>query len=58
MKVMKDMTGKIRSKGRMDAENRVADLLTADCEKAWLHQEKDGRIASANGESDDQECGR
>ena len=35
---MKDMTKKIRSKGRMDAENRwwVAELLAADCEKAWL----------------------
>ena len=31
MKVMKDMTRKIGSKGRMDAENRwrVAELLTA-----------------------------
>ena len=36
---MKDMTKKIRSKGRMDAENRwlVAGLLATDCEKAWLH---------------------
>ena len=39
---MKDMTKKIRSKERMDAHNRwwVADLLAADCEKAWLHQER------------------
>ena len=39
MKTMKDMTKKIRSKGRMDADNRwwVAELLAADCEKAWLH---------------------
>ena len=38
IKVMKDMTKKVRSKGRMDAENRwwVAVLLAADCEKAWL----------------------
>ena len=40
---MKDMTRKIRSKGRMDAENRwwVADLLAAHCEKAWLHPEEE-----------------
>ena len=39
MKIMKDTTKKIRSKGRMDAGNRwwVAELLAADCEKAWLH---------------------
>ena len=39
MKVMKDMTRKIRSKGRMDALNRwwVAELLAKDCEKAWTH---------------------
>ena len=37
MKVMKDMTRKIRSKGRMDANNSwsVSELLAADCEKAW-----------------------
>ena len=36
MKVMKNMAKKIRSKGRMDAENRwwVAELLAAGCEKA------------------------
>ena len=39
MMIVRDMTKKIRSKGRMDAENRwwVAELLAADCEKAWLH---------------------
>ena len=39
MKVMKDMTKKIRSKGRMDVDKRwwVAELLEADCEKALLH---------------------
>ena len=39
MKIMKDMTKKIRSRGRMDAESRwwVAELLAADCEKAWIH---------------------
>ena len=33
------MKKKIGSQGRMDAENRwsVAELLAADCEKAWLH---------------------
>ena len=31
----------IRSRGRMDAENRwwVTELLAADCEKAWIHPE-------------------
>ena len=39
MKIMKDLTMKIRSRGRMYAANRcwVAELLAADCEKAWLH---------------------
>ena len=39
MTVMKDLTNKIRSKGRMDAKNRwwVAELLAKDCEKAWTH---------------------
>ena len=43
MKIMKDMTRKIRSKGRMEAENRwwVAELLAADCEKAWLQPEEE-----------------
>ena len=45
MKVVKDMTKKIRSKGWIDAENRwwVAELL-ADCEKAWLHPEEEETI--------------
>ena len=44
MKIMKDVTKKIRSKGRMDAENRwwVTELLAADCEKAWI-QSRMGR---------------
>ena len=39
MVIMKDLIRKIRSKGRMDAENRwwVAELLAKDCEKAWIH---------------------
>ena len=39
MKIVKDLTKKIRSKGRMDAESRwwVTELLAADCEKAWIH---------------------
>ena len=37
MKVMKDMTKKI--KRRMDAENRWF-VAAADCEKAWLIQER------------------
>ena len=43
MKVMKVMTKRIRSKGRMDAENGwwVAELLAADCEKASLHPEEE-----------------
>ena len=43
MKVMKGVMKKVRSKGRMDAENRwwVAELLAADCEKAWLHPEEE-----------------
>ena len=42
-KVVKDMKRKIISKGRKDAENRwrVAELLVADCEKAWLHPEEE-----------------
>ena len=41
--IMKDLTRKIRSKGRMDAENRwrVSELLAADCEKRGFTQ--DGR---------------
>ena len=39
LKVIKDMTKKIRSKERRDAESRwwVSVLLAADCEKAWIH---------------------
>ena len=39
MVIMKDLIRKIRSKGRMYAKNRwwVAELLAADCEKAWIH---------------------
>ena len=35
-KVMKDVTKKVRSKGRMDANNNwwVSELLAADCEKS------------------------
>ena len=41
MKMMKDLTKKIRSKGRIDVESRwwVIELLAADCEKAWIHLE-------------------
>ena len=39
MKVMKEMIRKIRAKGGMDANNswQVSELLSADCEKTWLH---------------------
>ena len=39
MKIMKDMTKQIRSKGRMDADSRwwVAKVLAADCEKALFN---------------------
>ena len=39
MVIMKDVTKKIRSKGRMDAGSRwcVSELLAADCGKPWLH---------------------
>ena len=39
MKIIKDLTRKIISKGRMDGESRwwVTELLAADCEKAWIH---------------------
>ena len=39
MKIMKNLTKKIRPKGRMDAESKwwVTELLAADCEKAWIH---------------------
>ena len=50
MKVMKDMTKQIRSKGRMDAENRwwVTELLAANCEKAWLHPEWEDTMGGEN----------
>ena len=40
MKIMKDMTKKIRSKGRLEANSSwcVSELLAAECEKAWLHE--------------------
>ena len=39
MKVMKDLSKRIRSTCRVNAENRwwVTELLAADCEKAWIH---------------------
>ena len=39
MKVMKDMTRKIRAKERFDAHHSwwVSEFLAADCRKAWLH---------------------
>ena len=39
MDILKDMTKKIRPKGRLDADSRwlVTELLAADCEKAWLN---------------------
>ena len=39
MKIMKDVTKEIRSKGRMDADSGwwVSELLAADCDKAWIH---------------------
>ena len=39
MATVEDQIKKIRSKGRVDAENRwwVSELLAADCEKAWIH---------------------
>ena len=39
MKTVKNLTKKIRSKGRMEAESRwwVCELLAADCEKACKH---------------------
>ena len=37
MAIMKDLMRKIRSKGKVDAKNRlwVADILATECEKAW-----------------------
>ena len=41
MEIVKDLSNKIRSKGRTDAEIRwwVSELLAADCENAWIHPE-------------------
>ena len=41
MKIMKDVTKKIKSEGRVDGETRwwVSELLAADCEMAWIHPE-------------------
>ena len=46
MAITKDLIKKIRSKGRMDAQNRwwVAELLSKDCEKAWTHTGWDDTI--------------
>ena len=59
-KVMKDMMKKIRLKGQMDATNRwwVAELLAADCEKAWSTQKKkkpckNGTVGWKNEKEDD-----
>ena len=39
MVITKNLMRKIRSRGKMDVENRwwVCGLLPADCEKAWIH---------------------
>ena len=39
MKIVKDLTKKIRSRGEMDAKSRwwVIELLAANCEKVWIH---------------------
>ena len=39
MAIMKNLIKTIRSKGRMDVQNRwwVTELLATDCEKAWIH---------------------
>ena len=46
MKLMKDFTKKIRSRGWMNAKNRwwVADLLAANCEKAWPHSVEETKM--------------
>ena len=71
LKVMTDMTKKIKAKGRMDANNGwwVSELLAADGEKAWLHARMRGHNAAMVkledgggdpkvGQSNDQECRR
>ena len=47
---MKDMTKNIRSKRRMDTENRwlVTELLAADYEKAWPNPEEEQTIQKWN----------
>ena len=41
MKIVKGLTKKIRSEGRMDAKSRwwATEVLAADCEKEWIHQD-------------------
>ena len=48
MKVMKDMTRKIRSKGSMDANDSwwFGGLLAADRAKAWPHPEREDNCAA------------
>ena len=50
MTVMKDMTKNIRSKRRMDTENRwlVTELLAADYEKAWPNPGEEQTIQKWN----------
>ena len=51
MVIMKDLIRKIRSKGRMDAQNRwlVSEFLATDCEKHGFTQ--DGKILCRNGKT-------
>ena len=46
MKTMKDMTKKMRLRGKMNEDNRwwMAELLVVDCEKAWLHPEEEATM--------------
>ena len=39
MAIIGDLIQKLRSNGRMDAQNRwwISELLAKDCEKAWTH---------------------
>ena len=50
-KVMKDMMKKIRSRGRMDAENPqwVAELLAADCDARKLGSIQERKKPCKNG---------
>ena len=45
-KIMAEMTGKIKSEGRVDANNSwwVSELLAVDCKKAWFHPEWEGTV--------------